>query len=96
MLFRSVVAENKYEAFELYRNVKFVKSDGREIFHFSPYERDDLRMDSSEIIPLGEAYDFVPKGVIYNLDMFVEALPHTFTVPQEMPNVPTQVDENPR
>ena len=53
-------------------------------------------MDSSEIIPLGEAYDFVPKGVIYNLDMFVEALPHTFTVPQEMPNVPTQVDENPR
>lgn len=79
-----VVAENKYEAFDLYRDVKFYrKQDGSEIYHFSPYERDYLKIESTEIIPLGEAHPFVPKGVIYNLETFCDKLPDTFIVPEE-------------
>lgn len=79
-----VVAENKYEAFDLYKNLKFYKKqDGSEIFHFSPYERDYMKIESSEIIPLGQAHGFVPKGVIYNLESFTDNLPDTFTVPEE-------------
>lgn len=86
----TVVAENKYEAFELYRNVTFYKKqDGSEIYHFSPQERGYMQIESAEIIPLGEAHGFVPKGVIYNLESFVDNLPDTFTVPEE-PKYPLQ------
>lgn len=88
----TVIAENKYEAFDLYKNAKFTKKDGSEIFHFNPYERDYMKIESAEIIPLGKAFGFVPKGVIYNLESFVENLPDTFTVPEEP--VPTAQEKN--
>lgn len=51
-----------------------------------------MKIESAEIIPLGEAFGFVPKGVIYNLESFVENLPDTFTVPEEP--VPTAQEKN--
>lgn len=76
-----VVAESKWEAYQLYRNLQLPGADGKMINHFNSIERERMQIVEMDIIPLGQALQFVPKGVIADRDLFMDSLPETFVVP---------------